>query len=77
MNAKLKIDNNAKQESIDVALGHLNLDLNFMGAIRDWLHPKRLEIHQAFHEISNERKRYVNIAIKLATQLFTEFKASN
>jgi len=55
----------------------MNLDLNFMGAVRDWLYPKRLEIHQLFHEISNERKRYVNIAVKLATQLFSEFKASN
>ena len=77
MAAKLKIADRAKQESLDVALGNMNLDLNFMGLIRDWLYPKRLEIHQLFHEISNERKRYVNIAVKLATQLFTEFKASN
>ena len=45
MTAKLKITDAAKQESIDVALGNMNLSLNFMGLIRDWLHPKRLEIH--------------------------------
>lgn len=71
MTAKVKIEDVKKQESIDIALGHLNLDMNFMGAIRDWLYPKRLEIHQGFHEISNERKRYVNIAVKFASQLFS------
>lgn len=77
MNAKLKFEDKKKQESIDVALGHLNLDLNFMKAIRDWLQPNRIEIHQSFHEISNEKKLLVNKAIKFATQLFSEFKASN
>ena len=76
MTSKLKFEDQRKQESIDVALGHLNLDLNFMKLIRDWLHPKRLEIHQGFHEISNEKKLTVNKAVKFATQLFSEFKAS-
>lgn len=45
MAAKLNIFEPIKQESIDVALGYLNLDLNFMALIREWLYPKRLEIH--------------------------------
>ena len=77
MSAKLSLAERSKQEAVDVALGYLNLDLNFMAKIRTWLFPKRLEIHQMFNEISNERKRYVTIAVKLATQLFCEFKASN
>lgn len=77
MTAKLKISDKAKQESIDVALGYLNLDLNFMALIREWLYPKRLEIHQMFTEVSNEKKRFVNMAVRYATQLFCEFKASN
>ena len=30
-----------------------------------------------FNQISNEKKRFVNIALRYATQLFCEFKASN
>ena len=45
MAAKLKIEDAAKQETIDVAMGYLSLDLNFMALIREWLFPKRLEIH--------------------------------
>ena len=45
MTAKLKIAEKERQESFDVALGYLNLDLNFMALIREWLYPKRLEIH--------------------------------
>ena len=30
-----------------------------------------------FNQISNERRRFVNIAVRFATQLFTEFKATN
>ena len=45
MKSKLAIEDEAKQESIDVAFGFLNLDVNFMVQIRDWLYPKRLEIH--------------------------------
>ena len=45
MTEKLKIEDKVKQESIDVALGYLNLEHNFMEAIRNWLYPKRLEIH--------------------------------
>lgn len=59
MKSKLAIEDEAKQESIDVAFGFLNLDVNFMVQIRDWLYPKRLEIHQFFDDISNERKRFV------------------
>ena len=59
MKAKLAIESNSKQESIDVALGFLNLEVNFMTQIREWLYPKRLEIHQFFDDISNERKRFV------------------
>ena len=77
MTAKLKIEDARRQEDIDVALGYLNLDMNFMGLIREWLYPRRLEIHQLFNQISNEKKRYVNIAVRFATQLFTEFKATN
>jgi hypothetical protein len=77
MSAKLKIGDKARQEAIDVAFGYLNLDINFMKAIREWLHPKRLEIHQLFNQINNEKKRFVNIALRLATQLFCEFRASN
>ena len=77
MTAKLKIEDVKKQESIDVALGYLNLELNFMEKIRSWLYPKRLEIHQLFDQVSNEKKRFVTIALKFATQLFSGFKASN
>ena len=45
MTAKLKISDPVKQEAFDVALGNMNLELNFMGLIRDWLYPKRIEIH--------------------------------
>ena len=75
--AKLQIEDPKVQEAIDVALGYLNLDLNFMGLIREWLYPKRLEIHQFYDQISNEKKRFVNIALKMATQLFCNFKATN
>ena len=77
MKAKLEIEDPKVQEAIDVALGYLNLDLNFMGLIREWLYPKRLEIHQFYDQISNEKKRFVNIALKMATQLFCKFKATN
>ena len=30
-----------------------------------------------FNEVLNEKKRFVNIAVRFATQLFCEFKASN
>jgi hypothetical protein len=38
-----------------------------MALIREWLYPKRLEIHQMFNEISNEKKRFVNMALRYAT----------
>ena len=49
MTAKLKIEDATRQEAIDVALGYLNLDINFMVLIREWLYPRRLEIHQLFN----------------------------
>ena len=55
----------------------MNLDINFMKLIREWLYPRRLELHQTFESIRNERKHFVNIAVRLATQLFSTFKATN
>ena len=49
MAAKLKIEDATRQEDIDVAFGYLNLDINFMEKIREWLYPRRLEIHQLFN----------------------------
>lgn len=49
MTEKLKIEDAVRQEAIDVALGYLNLDINFMVLIREWLYPRRLEIHQGFN----------------------------
>jgi len=48
-----------------------------MKAIRDWLYPKRIEIHQSFESISHEKKRFVNQGLRLSLQLFSEFKAAN
>jgi len=66
-----------KQEVFDVALGHLNLTYNFHAKVREWLFPKRLEIHQTFESIPNEKKRFVKMGLKLAVLLFSQFKASN
>ena len=76
-NAKLAIEDEARQEAIDVAFGHMNLDINFMKLIREWIYPRRLELHQTFESIRNERKRFVNIAVRFATQLFSTFKATS
>ena len=77
MNSKLTIEDQSRQGAIDIELGSLKLSKNVMALIREWLYPKRLEIHQAFEQISNERKRFVNIAVRFAAQLFCEFKASD
>ena len=55
----------------------MNLDINFMKLIREWIFPRRLELHQTFESIRNERKRFISIAVRFATQLFSEFKATN
>lgn len=45
--------------------------------MRDWLYPKRLEIHQSFDSILNEKKRFVTQGLKVCLLLFSEYKAAN
>jgi len=45
--------------------------------MRDWLFPKRLEIHQSFESITNEKKRFVTQGLKVCLLLFSEYKAAN
>ena len=49
MTAKLKIEDLVRQEDIDVTIGYMNLEINCMALIREWLYPRRLEIHQMFN----------------------------
>ena len=76
MSSKLLLDR-AKQESFDVAIGNLHLDENIMTQMRAWFFPKRLELHQSWESISNEKKLFVSTGLKFCVQLFSEYKASN
>ena len=48
-----------------------------MKQMRDWLYPKRLEIHQSFESITNEKKLFVTQGVRLCLLLFSAFKAAN
>lgn len=65
------------QQKFDFQIGRLNLQVDLMKQMRDWLYPKRLEIHQSFESISNEKKRFVTQGLKVCLLLFSEYKAAN
>jgi hypothetical protein len=58
LTAKIAKENKFQQQ-FDLQIGRLNLQVDMMKQMRDWLYPKRLEIHQSFESISNEKKWFV------------------
>ena len=77
MIAKKLLLDKARQESFDIAIGTLHLEENILTKMRKWFYPKRLELHQTWDSISNEKKLFVSTGLKFCVQLFSEYKATS
>ena len=64
MIAKKLLLDKARQESFDIAIGTLHLEENILTKMRKWFYPKRLELHQTWDSISNEKKLFVSTGLK-------------